>query len=161
MRFKLSKRGVHLPYYGDALVFNWPWCRKIAGRYSSSIYGRDFGTLREYWSYAGASAQLAVHSLDAGKMGGFDIPEVLGQWTNKMYPDEYVMVLVGADTSKKDATFWQRVPKTQHIHWGKDFQLLRCSDRTELLNLAAGISEGFAECYCFFNGQLIDTNRWS
>jgi hypothetical protein len=133
---------------------------KSQGRYVSSIYGKAFASLREYWMYAGASTQLAVASLEDGKMGGFDLHEVFAQWTSRTYPDEYVLVLLGVDASKRDESFWQRIPKSQRVSWEKDVQLLRCKDRTELLNLSAGIEDGFAESYCFFNGQLVDTNRW-
>lgn len=154
MRF--IKGGIAFRYHGDELVWRWPWARRGAGKFRSSLYTRDFSDLASYWKHVGVVEASLIRS--SNKLESFSILEVLSAWVRLFYPSEHVVILMNLEVSAKGMSFWSRLPKNQVEHLLRDVVVLRCSNKREIFKLVDSVPPSFAEAYGFSFGQLTETN---
>lgn len=156
MFISLTKSGLVFKYHGDKITKYWPWVKR--GYYYSELFSEDFNNFRDYWRMVGVESELirAVHSV--GRMSGFGPQEVTGQWSARLYPGEYVVILEDIDLISKGPRFWSRLTSKQKDTLRKGVVVFCCKDRNEAADLVDSIDTNFANAYAFLNGELLYTN---
>lgn len=154
----ISRQGVTFDYSNDKITRLWPWVSGL--RFKSSLYAIDFNSFQEYWRRLGALEHATSAFGSSRNVVGLRLHEVLSEYVGRNYPGEYIAVLTDIDVSKKDSTFWSRIPKQSADQLLKDLAIFRCKDRAQMLGITAATSQGFATAYAFENGKLVDSNLW-
>lgn len=155
----VTKQGISFSYYGDEITLRWPWV--YGDRFHSSLHATDFNHFRDYWIKVGQVGEQAFRIRSSGKdLLGVQAYEVLSAFAKAKYPGEYVVVLADIDLSSKDDAFWRKLPKDKAAQFTKDFVVLRCKDRAQMLDISTSTEPGFASAYAFQDGILVDTNLW-
>ena len=154
----ISREGLSFNYFGDRLLRRWPW--RSGDRYSSSIHACDFNSLRDYWWHVGALEARLLQSDASRNVSGMHMYEVLADYCKLRYPHSTVVVLYDIDCTKKDGTFWSRLPAKRAVEFSKDVVCLVCKDRDQMLSVMGNIPVAFATAIAVDSGAMIDCNQW-
>ena len=154
---KVSKEGFSFKYHGDVVLRYWPWIYSKY-KYRSQLLSRDFNSFPEYWMAVGEESTLIKTTHSTGKLSGFDIKEVLGQWSARLYPAEYIVILFDINHGAKGPSFWSRLTVKQKSTLLKDYVVLRCKDKNGASALIESIAPQFASAFVFLNGEELGSN---
>jgi hypothetical protein len=158
MALKFTKKGLTFGYSQDEVTYVWPWARSSTAKRFSSVLVHDFNGFRDYWFQRGQDTSGALVNRP---VVGFERHELLGEFTRRLLPGEYVLALTDIQPEAKPAEFWARMPaQTRKAFIDKDYCFLICKDRDRALDMAYSVGRNFAESYLFRDGVLIDTNLW-
>ena len=119
----------------------------------------DFNSFSEYWKAVGEDAAIVKLSTGVGRMYGFDLKEIIGEWSARLWVNEYIVFMDIHDPSRKGPDFWSRLNAKQREGLRKDCVILKCSDRSEMVNLIDSIDYNFAEATGYLNGEVLLTNE--
>ena len=154
----LNKQGINFKYYGDILLWKWPWVRQGAPKFFSKFHSKDFKSLPEYWAHSGKMEYLASKSYDGIKILGFSYIEILNDWVSIHFCTEHVVLVRELDVSAKDVSFWMRIPKDKVKNLVKDIVVLKCKDKTEVFNMMETLDKNFCLAYGYSLGKFVGTN---
>lgn len=159
---KLNRLGYSYKYHGDEITRYWPWVsEENKGKYHSSLFSRDFNSFPEYWKFVGEEESLVKTSTSKdGRMYGFSMLEVIQYWSSRLWLNQYIVALVDVDPASKGSDFWNRLTRDQKENLNQEIVILKCKDRTELMNLTDSIDPSFATSYGLLNGNLLVSNEW-
>lgn len=156
----LTKEGFWFPYYGDELLFRWPWNRKEKTKFKSLLYDFECASLVEYWKHVGAYEEaVAKKSNYDKKIQGFDYTDILYEWIKFKYRSGCYVILNDIQHSFRPESFWHKLPDNTHKAFYKDVCVLTCKDLTEVKRLCGDIEPGFAVATGWKNGDLVDFNE--
>lgn len=147
---KFSKRGIHFSYHDDVLIRSWPWSKET-DTYWSSLVGRGFRNLRDYWIYLGAiHTTLRTHKLKG--FSGLDLAREKARLESRYGP---VLLIYNLDPVSKPVSFWAKLGKAKSQELNSEFCLLFPDSVHEAQGIQANLPPEFAELELYDGGQLV------
>jgi hypothetical protein len=157
---KLSYIGVSFKYHGDELTWYWPWVGKtFKATYFSSLFSRDFNSLKDYWKAVGKEEALSRLTTCDGKVYGASYKEVIAEWSKRIWPGEFLVAMLEPDYSMKGPAFMARLTSQQRHRMMQDVVILRAKDKTEAEHLLESIDITMSEAYLVHNGNVLLSNN--
>lgn len=157
---KLTSLGYIFRYHGDEITRYWPWKKAASNSvYYSALLSRDFNSFPEYWMAVGEDTAMIKLSTGVGRMYGFDLKDIVGNWSARIWLNEYIVFLNIHDPAEKGPDFWSRLSTKQCESLQKDCVILKCNDRSEMVTLVDSVDYNFAEATGYLNGEVLLTNE--
>lgn len=152
---RVNKTGIFFSYYGDELLWVWPWRRKDHNKFFSSIFEREFPSLKEYWYFSGGWNEACRKE----KVLGYSEFEVLSSWVKKEFRHNTVIILKNINVEMKSTVFWKSVDIFTRKELLKDVPVLLFSNKVDAAYVLGSIPTEFADAYLFYMGELDGTNN--
>lgn len=154
---RINRKGISFGYHGDELLWLWPWKRHTftGAKFFSSIFEREFPSLREYWYFCGGWNEACRKE----KVIGYTDFEVLSSWIKKEFRHNTVIVLRNVNVEMKSTSFWKSVDVFTRKELLKDVPVLLFSDKVDAAYVLGSIPSEFADAYLFHLGELEDSNN--
>lgn len=164
---QFKSAGIWFNYYGDNMLWRWPWKREIwedhgpYGRgyadlpaFHSTMYSKNFNSRREYWMHIGALEEMTRKY----RVRSFNTIDVLTSWVRAAFPVDYIVILTEINIAAKDSSFWLKLPQHYRPHFLGDYVVLTCGSTNDVYRLCDSIPIDFAIAYGFSGGVLIEDN---
>lgn len=161
---RISLQGIHLNYYGDEIIWLWPWERDVTHidgkRVSFKIFSflekNRYINLADYWFAQGVHAEASRKN----KIEGFSEEDVFFHWAWFNFRHQTVIIMRNLNHQEKPEKFWASIPPAHRAAMLKDIPVLFFPSVYSAMEVAKTIPYEFAETYCFHNGELIFDNRY-
>lgn len=151
----ISREGISFSYHNDELVWIWPWRRTGKNKFFSSIFEREFPSLREYWYFSGGWNEACRKE----KIIGFSENDVLFSWVKREFRHNTIIVLKNVNVEMKSTAFWKSIDVFARRELLKDICVILIPDLKQAIYVLHSIPQEFAEAYLFHMGELDDTNN--
>lgn len=102
--------------------------------------------------------QTEIRAFGNTKLQGISYYEIIDQWVNCFFKNQYVIILTNVRVETKNIAFWAKLPNNYKIQFVEDVIILRCKDKSEIEMLVRNIEEEFAEAIGYANGTRCITN---
>lgn len=152
---RINSKGIYFSYYGDELLWIWPWKRRGTVKFFSAVFEQGYPSLREYWYYSGGWNMACRKE----KVIGFSELDILLSWAKKEFRHDTVIVLRNINVEMKSTVFWKSIDIFARKELLKDVPVIFLRDVKNDEYILHSIPTEFAEAYLFHLGELIDTNN--
>jgi hypothetical protein len=160
MKFNLRKQGIEFDYYGDEVVWVWPWKRASLSRLGSKVVlvsaaaETTFASFRDYWMYWGEHNEVCRKQ----KVMGFNEDQILDEWVRLKYPHQIVVILRHLSPEYRSGLFWRSIPASERNELTKDISVLFFPGFDQAERVVKSIEPEFAEAYLYFKGNGLFSN---
>lgn len=150
---KINPKGVSFTYYGDIILFYWPWKRE-GYKFKSNVLNLKFNSFKEYWKQIGALSEVTRRSKN---ITGRSWPEVLDFWVTCNYPTDIVVVAYDINYCAKPKSFWVNLPKEVISTMQKDIVIFTCKDLNQAIDIKNSFDcDAFGIAHIFKEGNLYE-----
>lgn len=151
---KFNKKGIWFHLKGDDICLIWFWS-KVAGRYYSEKFNRNFLSLIEYFKHIGIPSSFYSKSIV-----GFTYVDIIKEWVSTNFSKDIIIVLLDINFSKKPPAFWEGIPYTKKVVFTKEVVILKCKDYGQMNRIIDSIEKEFAIAMGFKGGVLMCDNEY-
>lgn len=151
---KINESGITFSYYGDEMLWIWPWKRKNKRKFISELYADSFTNLRDYWEYVGAYNE----AFRKEKIIGFSEDEAFAMWAKQTFRHSIVLILRHVNVEMKTTRFWKSLDSLRRNYLLTDYPILFFPNYKQAKVVAESIAPEFAEVFLFERGELLYSN---
>lgn len=161
LNWDISWSGFWFKYYGDELIYLWPWIREANKRhlkYRSLHLDGYYTSLNEYLISIGKNEASTSNKINNIKSYYWDT-NILPSWIKDKLRSGIYVVLTNINAGGKPSSFWDAIPADRKIHFAKDVVVLHCKTMREMHTICNTIEESFANAVGVRDGNIVYWNQ--
>ncbi len=141
----------------DTITYVWPWRKEYSkiSKVFSMLHNLYFPTLKKYYNYLDEIEEVCKSS----KVVGYSMEDVLLHWVRTKFQNQLIVVLIDFNLSSKPSSFWRNIPRGHRVQFTKDFVVLFCNTKDEVISISESIDPSSGSAFGFNKGALISWNE--
>lgn len=151
---KINLNGITFNYYGDDMLWIWPWKRVGNYQYYSYLFDSEYTDIADYWQHVGAYNEAARKE----KIFGWTEDEMFAMWAKQTFRHSTVVVLRHVNVEMRNTAFWKSIDGLKRRHLLKDYPVFFFHNHKQAKIVAESIDPEFAEVFLFHRGKLLYSN---